>query len=76
MLENKIQQLLNHSEKDEQFQFALIQHLNEQRQLIKQLTEKLFSRDKYIENNLEKRDEKLTTAIREISGTQKLNTEA
>ncbi|GAB1786266.1 hypothetical protein [Priestia aryabhattai] len=50
----------------------LIQRLDEQRQLIKQLTEKLFSWDKYMENNLEKRDEKLTTAIREISDIKKL----
>ena len=71
-LEVKVQELLNRSEKDEQFQFALIQRLDEQSKLIRQLTEKLSSQDKYIENNLEKRDEKLTNAIREISDTKKL----
>jgi DNA-binding transcriptional MerR regulator len=71
-LEDKVQELLNRSEKDEQFQFALIQRLDEQSKLIGQLTEKLSSQDKYIENNLEKRDEKLTNAIREISDTKKL----
>ncbi|MEH6842317.1 MerR family transcriptional regulator [Priestia megaterium] len=71
-LEDKVQELLNRSEKDEQFQFALIQRLDEQSKLIRQLTEKLSSQDKYIENNLEKRDEKLTNAIREISDTKKL----
>lgn len=71
-LEDKVQELLDRSEKGEQFQFALIQRLDEQSQLIKQLTEKLSSQDKYIENNLEKRDEKLTNAIREISDTKKL----
>jgi len=71
-LEDKVQELLSRSEKDEQFQLALIQRLDEQSQLIKQLTEKLSSQDKYIENNLEKRDEKLTNAIREISDTKKL----
>lgn len=71
-LEEKIQDLLNISEKDEQFQIALIQRLDEQGKLIKQLTEKLNNQDKYIENNLEKRDEKLTSAIREINDTKKL----
>ncbi|MGE7717785.1 MerR family transcriptional regulator [Priestia megaterium] len=71
-LEEKVQELLNRSEKDEQFQLALIQRLDEQGRLIKQLTEKLDHQDKYIENNLEKRDEKLTNAIREISDTKKL----
>lgn len=71
-LEDKVQELLDRSEKGEQFQFALIQRLDEQSKLIKQLTEKLSSQDKYIENNLEKRDEKLTNAIREISDTKKL----
>ncbi|WP_374149565.1 MerR family transcriptional regulator [Priestia megaterium] len=71
-LEEKIQDLLNRSEKDEQFQIALIQRLDEQRKLIEQLTEKLSNQDKYIENNLEKRDEKLTNAIREINDTKKL----
>ncbi|MDG0032941.1 MerR family transcriptional regulator [Priestia sp. Y58] len=71
-LEEKIQDLLNRSEKDEQFQIALIQRLDEQRKLIEQLTEKLSNQDKYIENNLEKRDEKLTSAIREINDTKKL----
>lgn len=71
-LEEKVQELLNRSEKDEQFQLALIQRLDEQGRLIKQLTEKLDHQDKYIENNLEKRDEKLTSAIREISDTKKL----
>src|SRR6478735_5850492 len=59
-LEDKVQELLNRSEKDEQFQFALIQRLDEQSKLIRQLTEKLSSQDKYIEN------------IREISDTKKL----
>lgn len=71
-LEEKIQDLLNRSEKDEQFQIALIQRLDEQRKLIEQLTEKLSNQDKYIENNLEKRDERLTSAIREINDTKKL----
>lgn len=71
-LEEKVQELLHRSEKDEQFQLALIQRLDEQGKLIKQLTEKLDHQDKYIENNLEKRDEKLTSAIREISDTKKL----
>ncbi|MCM3197171.1 MerR family transcriptional regulator [Priestia megaterium] len=71
-LEEKVQELLNYSEKDEQFQLALIQRLDEQGRLIKQLTEKLDYQDKYIENNLEKRDEKLTNAIREIHDTKKL----
>ncbi|MED4014374.1 MerR family transcriptional regulator, partial [Priestia aryabhattai] len=71
-LEEKVQELLNRSEKDEQFQLALIQRLDEQGSLIKKLTEKLDHQDKYIENNLEKRDEKLTSAIREISDTKKL----
>ena len=71
-LENKVQELLDRSEKDDQFQLALIQRLDEQSKLIGQLTEKLSSQDKYIENNLEKRDEKLTNAIREISDTKKL----
>lgn len=71
-LEEKVQELLNRSEKDEQFQLALIQRLDEQGQLIKYLTEKLDHQDKYIENNLEKRDEKLTSAIREISDTKRL----
>ncbi|USL45755.1 MerR family transcriptional regulator [Priestia megaterium] len=71
-LENKVQELLDRSEKDEQFQFALIQRLDEQGKLIKHLTEKLDYQDQYIENNLEKRDEKLTSAIREISDTKKL----
>ncbi|MEN3772535.1 MerR family transcriptional regulator [Priestia megaterium] len=71
-LENKVQELLDRSEKDEQFQLALIQRLDEQGRLIKHLTEKLDYQDQYIENNLEKRDEKLTNAIREISDTKKL----
>lgn len=71
-LENKVQELLDRSEKDEQFQLALIQRLDEQGKLIKRLTEKLDYQDQYIENNLEKRDEKLTSAIREISDTKKL----
>ncbi|MFE3982719.1 MULTISPECIES: MerR family transcriptional regulator [unclassified Priestia] len=71
-LENKVQELLDRSEKDEQFQLALIQRLDEQGTLIKQLTDKLDSQDKYIENNLEKRDEKLTSALREINDTKKL----
>ncbi|MGG1073092.1 MerR family transcriptional regulator [Priestia megaterium] len=71
-LENKVQELLYRSEKDEQFQLALIQRLDEQGKLIKHLTEKLDHQDKYIETNLEKRDEKLTNAIREISDTKKL----
>ena len=71
-LENKVQELLDRSEKDEQFQLALIQRLDEQGTLIKHLTEKLDYQDQYIENNLEKRDEKLTSAIREISDTKKL----
>ncbi|MFQ6585420.1 MerR family transcriptional regulator [Priestia megaterium] len=71
-LEEKVQELLNRSEKDEQFQLALIQRLDEQGSLIKKLTEKLDHQDKYIENNLERRDEKLTSAIREISDTKKL----
>ncbi|MCM3100043.1 MerR family transcriptional regulator [Priestia megaterium] len=71
-LENKVQELLDRSEKDEQFQLALIQRLDEQGKLIKCLTEKLDHYDRYIENNLEKRDEKLTNAIREISDTKKL----
>ena len=71
-LENKVQELLDRSEKDEQFQLALIQRLDEQGKLIKHLTEKLDYQDQYIENNLEKRDEKLTSAIREISDTKKL----
>lgn len=71
-LENKVQELLNRSEKDEQFQLALIQRLDEQGTLIKQLTDKLDSQDRYIENNLDKRDEKLTSALREISDTKKL----
>lgn len=71
-LEDKVQELLARSEKSEQFQFALIQRLDEQSKLIRQLTEKLSSQDKYIENNLEKRDENLTNAIREISDTKKL----
>lgn len=71
-LEEKVQELLNRSEKDEQFHLALIQRLDEQGKLIKQLTEKLDHQDKYIESNLEKRDEKLTNAIREISDTKKL----
>ena len=71
-LEEKVQELLNRSEKDEQFQLALIQRLDEQGKLIKHLTEKLNHQDQYIENNLEKRDEKLTSAIREISDTKKL----
>ncbi|KRE03030.1 MerR family transcriptional regulator [Bacillus sp. Root239] len=71
-LEEKIQDLLNRSEKDEQFQIALIQRLDEQRKLIEQLTEKLSNQDKYIENNLEKRDERLTNALREINDTKKL----
>ncbi|GAB1810625.1 MerR family transcriptional regulator [Priestia megaterium] len=71
-LENKVQELLDRSEKDEQFQLALIQRLDEQGKLIKCLTEKLGHYDRYIENNLEKRDEKLTNAIREISDTKKL----
>ncbi|OHY73439.1 MerR family transcriptional regulator [Priestia aryabhattai] len=71
-LENKVQELLDRSEKDEQFQLALIQRLDEQGKLIKHLTEKLDSQDRYIENNLEKRDEKLTNALREISDTKKL----
>ncbi|MHC5534634.1 MerR family transcriptional regulator [Priestia megaterium] len=71
-LENKVQELLDRSETDEQFQLALIQRLDEQGTLIKQLTDKLDSQDRYIENNLEKRDEKLTNAIREISDTKKL----
>jgi len=70
-LQEKVQELLNRSEKDEQFQLALIQRLDEQGSLIKKLTEKLDHQDKYIENNLEKRDEKLTNAIREISDTKK-----
>ncbi|PFR98109.1 MerR family transcriptional regulator [Priestia megaterium] len=71
-LENKVQELLDRSEKDEQFQLALIQRLDEQGTLIKQLTDKLDSQDRYIENNLDKRDEKLTSALREISDTKKL----
>lgn len=71
-LEKKVQELLYRSEKDEQFQLALIQRLDEQGKLIKYLTEKLDHQDKYIENNLEKRDEKLTSAIREISDTKRL----
>ncbi|MEE3897183.1 MerR family transcriptional regulator [Priestia megaterium] len=71
-LENKVQELLDRSEKDEQFQLALIQRLDEQGKLIKQLTDKLDSQDRYIENNLDKRDEKLTSALREISDTKKL----
>ena len=71
-LENKVQELLDRSEKDEQFQLALIQRLDEQGTLIKHLTDKLDSQDQYIENNLEKRDEKLTSALREISDTKKL----
>jgi DNA-binding transcriptional MerR regulator len=71
-LENKVQELLDRSEKDDQFQLALIQRLDEQGKLIKHLTEKLDYQDQYIENNLEKRDEKLTSAIREISDTKKL----
>lgn len=71
-MKNKIQQLLNRSEKDEQFQLALIQRLDEQGKLIKHLTDKLDSQDRYIENNLEKRDKKLTSALREISDTKKL----
>ncbi|MFE0625079.1 MerR family transcriptional regulator [Priestia aryabhattai] len=71
-LENKVQELLDRSEKDEQFQLALIQRLEEQGKLIKHLIEKLDHQDQYIENNLEKRDEKLTNAIREINDTKKL----
>lgn len=71
-LEHKVQELLDRSEKDEQFQLALIQRLDEQGTLIKQLTDKLDSQDRYIENNLDKRDEKLTSALREISDTKKL----
>jgi len=71
-LQEKVQELLDRSEKDEHFQLALIQRLDEQGNLIKKLTEKLDHQDKYIENNLEKRDEKLTNAIREISDTKKL----
>ncbi|TCN05300.1 DNA-binding transcriptional MerR regulator [Bacillus sp. BK006] len=71
-LESKVQELLDRSEKDERFQLALIQRLDEQGRLIKSLTEKLDYQDQYIENNLEKRDEKLTTAIREINDTKKL----
>jgi DNA-binding transcriptional MerR regulator len=71
-LENKVQELLDRSAKDDQFQLALIQRLDEQGKLIKHLTEKLDYQDQYIENNLEKRDEKLTSAIREISDTKKL----
>ncbi|MGA6840573.1 hypothetical protein [Priestia megaterium] len=55
-MKNKIQQLLNRSEKNEQFQLALIQRLDEQGKLIKHLTDKLNSQDRYIKNNLEKRD--------------------
>ncbi|MGN2275069.1 MerR family transcriptional regulator [Priestia megaterium] len=71
-LESKVQELLDRSEKDEQFQLALIQRLDTQGKLIKNLTEKLDHQDRYIENNLEKRDEKLTSALREISDTRKL----
>ncbi|WP_432694406.1 hypothetical protein ACRBU7_27235 (plasmid) [Priestia aryabhattai] len=54
-----MQELLDQSEKDEQFQLAIIQPLDEQGRLIKHLAEMLDQQDQYIENNLDKRDEKL-----------------
>lgn len=65
--EEMIKSLLEHNQKQEQFNQALIQRLDEQAKVITKLSSNLEQQQNYIENKLEKRDQLL---LESIKGTQ------
>jgi DNA-binding transcriptional MerR regulator len=69
--EEMIKSLLEHNQKQEQFNQALIQRLDEQAKVITQLSSNLKQQQSYIESKLEKRDQLLLESIKKTQGEYK-----